>query len=109
MSDGDPIDIFDGGSWMTVYPVEGEVTHTQVFTPPSLERVQDILRGYVEGAGAARVRGVAVQMFVNEEGRVRGLRLNARASEFARVHGLSNGSSVVGPAVVLSGPRAVWR
>jgi len=81
------------------------ITDERVMKPVSLERAQALVGGYVELLNVTYTskqrRDHPAQMLVNEEGLLRNMAFNARASDIAK-------RTIVGPAVVLLG-EAKWR
>lgn len=101
----------DGNSYITVFDISltGTLTYYEMLTePPTLERMQRLVRGYVELVGTVRVRKVNVQIFVNEEGLLHHLPFNAPGSAWVTARLLQD-CHLVGPVVLLSGPKALWR
>lgn len=87
----------------TILRVNGETE--QLDHKPSLEEAQSAVKGYVEALTVVdRKDGKRKQMLVNEEGAIRGLHVNMRATyDYTHMHGQAR--VIVGDVVILEG----WR
>jgi hypothetical protein len=76
-------------------PVEGDIVED--VKRPTLKAAQDMVEGYVEALRFER-DGIAAQALFNEDGMLKKMELNPRASEII-------GWPIVGPAIILTGNR----
>ena len=105
--------IFDGNNWLAVFRPEsggpaGTVDSTQIDRPPSLQEMQRLVGGYVELVVHQHYAGTPFQVFVNEEGLLKNMEANIEGSLFLWRH-TARRDILVGPVVVLSGKKAVWK
>lgn len=83
------------GNFALFIPVEGEIERTA--SKPTLSRMQEYVEGYIQPVHG-RHEGRAATLLVNEEGTLKRMLVNLRATAIA-------GQVIVGPAVVLVGYR----
>jgi hypothetical protein len=76
-------------------PVSGHIV--EGIQKPTLKAAQDMVEGYVEALRFER-DGIAAQALFNEDGMLKKMELNPRASEII-------GWPIVGPAIILTGNR----
>ena len=98
------------GKIITVSP-EGVVTVENSQSPPSLGYIQEKIGGGLDMLGWAnlniRYRGVKSQFYVDDEGLLKGLPVNAKASRIVQTDVWNGGRPIVGTMVILTG-SARW-
>jgi hypothetical protein len=79
----------------TVETVQADVRDIE----PSLDGFQAIVGGWLEGIGGDDWRG-----YCDEEGKIKGLPVNVRATRLARLFGWPSGDLLCGPVVFVGPP-----
>ncbi len=105
-------DIFNGDGWVTIFNPGSDGPYSiTVDNPPILAEMQAWVGGYVELVSHFKhaIRHIPMQVYVNEEGRIRGLPNNIAGTAWLIQNGVWVDGGIVGPIVVLTGERAVWR
>ncbi len=85
----------------------------RVTAPPELDNMQGAVgNGMVQLVSSFKLReAFPVQVFVNEEGRLKGMRINVLGTEFLRQYDARYRAEppLVGPVVILCGSAAIWK
>ena len=93
-----------------VIDVKGAELHTPSNKVPELEWMQGIVGGYIERVHV-HYKGKPTWMIVNEEGLLKGLPINQKATDIylthARIQGMEvlPGACIVGAVIILEGIR----
>lgn len=91
------------GTLTTISP-DGHVAMEILDGPPGLERLQELVGGYIEAVpGLTKREDTPCVAFVNEEGILKGLPLNTLASEIWAAAAPQMATSLVGTMVVIEG------
>jgi hypothetical protein len=92
---------------MFVIPPSGEIVVTELETVPPIEELQKAVGGYIETVPYfTKYKDKQCVAFCNEEGKLKGLPYNSRATnDWGRNTPLSD-DVLVGPVVILTGDRS---